>query len=172
MHHISFRGLVFDRVISLGSNCEVTANLRRYFRLERAYPFDWWITPLASVRILLENKFEDLFNPDNLIVTEDLGSVVNKKYNLLHHHDFPRDNNDKIIPEKVSREVGNLKNKFLFLQKRLFDDCAGGGEYCLFATEFVGRRTFRRLQPNPMKITKVFTDSCATRFRTQGFICW
>jgi hypothetical protein len=44
-----------DLVISLGTNCEVTFQLRRVFRTERAYPFDWWITPLHVVAALLLN---------------------------------------------------------------------------------------------------------------------
>jgi hypothetical protein len=42
-----------DRVIGLGTNCEIAFNLRRCFGFERAYPFDWWFTPLNVVAPIL-----------------------------------------------------------------------------------------------------------------------
>jgi len=36
----------YSAIVSLGGNCEVAHQLRRRFGGERAFPFDWWITPL------------------------------------------------------------------------------------------------------------------------------
>ncbi|RAS23412.1 DUF1796 family putative cysteine peptidase [Paraburkholderia bryophila] len=117
--------LVVDRVVSLGSNCELTANLRRYFKADRTYPFDWWITPLDSITQLLETEFDGLFNPENLQVSTDGQTVICRKFNLLHHHDFSRDEQGKVIPA-LAEQLPGLREKFLSLKNRFMSDCATG----------------------------------------------
>lgn len=55
-----------DLFISLGSNCEVSYNIRRFFGFEAAYPFDWWITPLSPVPKLIESDFALELTTENL----------------------------------------------------------------------------------------------------------
>ena len=82
--------IVVDRVISLGTNCEIAFNLRRHFGIERAYPFDWWFTPLDAVASVLASRFAVDIDRDNLQAVGGGRSILNRKYRILHHHDFPR----------------------------------------------------------------------------------
>jgi hypothetical protein len=112
----------FDTIISLGCNCELTWNIRNHFSIERAYPLDWWITPFQALRKLLENRFHDLFNINNLEVSHDLLTVKDNYYNLLYHHDFKRTQDDKIIDDNIVQQLPLLKQKYDMLIKRFFKD--------------------------------------------------
>ncbi|MBN1363684.1 MAG: hypothetical protein JW976_02655 [Syntrophaceae bacterium] len=112
----------FDRIISLGCNCELTLNIRAYFGIEYAYPFDWWITPFQALWKLLENRFHDLFNINNLEVSPDLLTVRDKYYNLLYHHDFKRTDDDKIIADDIVQQLPLVKQKYEMLIGRFFND--------------------------------------------------
>jgi hypothetical protein len=112
----------FDRIISLGCNCELTWNIRNHFGIECAYPLDWWITPFQALWKLLENRFHDLFNVNNLEVSHDLLTVKDKYYNLLYHHDFKRTEDDKIIDDTIDQQLPLLKQKYDMLRERFFKD--------------------------------------------------
>ena len=112
----------FDKIISLGCNCELTWNIRNHFGIERAYPLDWWITPFQALWKLLENRFHDLFNISNLEVSQDLLTVRDTYYNLLYHHDFKRTEDDKIIEDGLDQQVPLLKQKYDMLTERFFKD--------------------------------------------------
>jgi len=112
----------FDKIISLGCNCELTWNIRKHFGIERAYPLDWWITPFQALWKLLENRFHDLFNISNLEVSQDLLTVRDTYYNLLYHHDFKRTEDDKIIDDGLDQQVPLLKQKYDMLIERFFKD--------------------------------------------------
>ena len=112
----------FDKIISLGCNCELTWNIRNHFGIERAYPLDWWITPFQALRKLLENRFHDLFNINNLEVSPDLLTVKDKYYNLLYHHDFKRTEDDKITDDNIDEQLPLLKQKYDMLIERFFKD--------------------------------------------------
>ncbi len=112
----------FDRIISLGCNCELALNIRDYFGIERAYPFDWWITPFQALWKLLEGRFHNLLNINNLEVSSDLLTVRDKYYNLLYHHDFKRTEDDKIIPDSIDQQLSLVKQKYDMLIHRFFND--------------------------------------------------
>lgn len=112
----------FDKIISLGCNCELTWNIRAHFGIECAYPLDWWITPFQALWKLLESRFHDLFNINHLEVSSDLLTVRDTHYNLLYHHDFKRTEDDKIINNNLEQQIPLLKQKYDMLIERFFND--------------------------------------------------
>lgn len=112
----------FDKIISLGCNCELTWNIRAHFGIERAYPLDWWITPFQALWKLLEGRFHDLFNINHLEVSSDLLTVRDTYYNLLYHHDFKKTEDDKIIDDNIEQQIPLLKQKYDMLIERFFND--------------------------------------------------
>jgi len=112
----------FDKIISLGCNCELTWNIRNHFGIECAYPLDWWITPFQALWKLLESRLDDLFNINHLEVSPDLLTVRDTHYNLLYHHDFKRTEDDKIIKNNLEQQIPLLKQKYNMLTERFFND--------------------------------------------------
>ena len=111
-----------QRVVSLGGNCMITKELRAYFGTESANLFDWWITPADALVRLIESDFEDLFAAENLRVVGDRESVANVRYGNLHHHDFPRDNHERVIAI-TGKQLERNREKFAYLKRR-WDDLA------------------------------------------------
>jgi hypothetical protein len=107
-----------QRVVSLGGNCMGTMEMRKFYGVEAANLFDWWITPGDALVRLIENDFDDLFAAEYLKMVGDRKSVANLRYGILHHHDFPRnDVEDRVIA--ITREdLQRNREKFAYLKKR------------------------------------------------------
>jgi Putative papain-like cysteine peptidase (DUF1796) len=108
-----------DRFISLGRTCKVAFHIRRRLGLERAYPFDWWITPLSSIAPLLRSGFDLDIPRDNLMVPDERNTVINKRWQIRHHHDFPRKHR-KIVPNWASH-VDTVRAKYRRRSARLLE---------------------------------------------------
>jgi hypothetical protein len=121
-----------DRVISLGTNCEITFNLRRFFGAERAYPFDWWFTPLDAVAPVLLSRFALEIDRANLQVVGAGRSILNRKYRILHHHDFPRLPGSRLIDPDWTNAIEGRRAKFAVLGRRFFHDLAGARRALFF----------------------------------------
>lgn len=114
-----------DRVISLGGDCEVAAQARRATGSNRAYPFDWWTTPIESVPKLLASRFRHMFEVEYLSKRSDVVPVLDSSYGMTSHiHEF-RHGEDFLAYEleTISRR---LTEKYAFLSARLFEDCSRG----------------------------------------------
>jgi hypothetical protein len=84
-------GLV-TQVISLGPRCATAYNIRRYFNIRSAFPFDWWVTPEPGLIGVLRNPDVNfLYDPGELSLTESSTSVRHKTLGIIFHHEFPRD---------------------------------------------------------------------------------
>ena len=70
--------MALDLAISLGPACQTAFNLRRFTGIRRAFPFDWWITPLHAAAAAIESRFELAIEPGNLEVTADRHSALNR----------------------------------------------------------------------------------------------
>jgi hypothetical protein len=115
-----------DLVFSLGPNCRNTWNLRHYFESDRAYPFDWWITPVKSMIALLDRDRPFHVAAEDLVVTTPEGgtnTVYNRRLNLLHHHDFDRDGN--LVRPITAEAVAKLNTKYAALFARFWSDLDG-----------------------------------------------
>jgi hypothetical protein len=115
----------YDRIVSIGSNCEVTWNLRNHFEISEAYPFDWWVTPYHALLALLDANFGGLFELENLVVTPDRRTVVDKRLNILHQHDFPRDEQGFVDVDGFAGQIPALREKFAYLAARFVNDLSG-----------------------------------------------
>jgi hypothetical protein len=115
-----------DRMISLGGACEVAAQLRRLAADDTAYPFDWWITPLQSVKKIIDDRCNSLFLPESIVKT----SYNNKQCfysswsETVHMHDF---NNYDLIGELSVGAISDyLTEKYKFLFGRMSKLCSSG----------------------------------------------
>jgi hypothetical protein len=108
-----------DLIFSLGPNCRSTWNLRHHLGVERAYPFDWWITPARSMLRMIDPEFSFTLSMADLHLVGN--SVYNARLNLLHHHDFARDGDGVVLPLTESA-VSECQSKYQWLFRRLHDD--------------------------------------------------
>jgi len=84
-------------LIPIGSWCRCAYQVNEFIKSKGgepiSYPFDWTITPFASLQI----TFSKSFNTNNVLANENLllspfGSLTDISTKLIHHHDFdPQD---------------------------------------------------------------------------------
>lgn len=84
----------FSHVVPLGLSCRVTHQVRRYFGIGIAYPFDWWMSPLPGLARYLANPDpERIYSPDRLEEVRSDGRVVairSIEFGIELFHEFPR----------------------------------------------------------------------------------
>ena len=100
-----------------------TMEMRKFFGIEAANLFDWWITPGDALVLLVENDFAGLFLRKNLEIVSDGLSVANLRYGILHHHDFTRNETNDRVEAIGDRDLRRNLDKFAYLKKR-WDDLA------------------------------------------------
>ena len=120
---VDYGGRTYDYVIPLGGNCETSWNIRNYFGYSHAYPFDWWITPFDSLLKILQDDFQNLLNPANIEIIRNNETVICNYYKILHHHDFKRDDQEKVI-EDIEHQVLTLRQKYDYLISRFRADAS------------------------------------------------
>ena len=85
----------FSHIVSLGYRCRTTQRLRDHFGFKTAFPFDWWITPVAGgVNFLRDWDVERLYEPAQLREVRRWGRVrfiEHAGYGLRLQHEFPMD---------------------------------------------------------------------------------
>jgi hypothetical protein len=120
--------LSIDRIVSLGALCEVAFQARRLSRSSRAYPFDWWDTPLVGLLRALKFGSQEGFNASHITkLPMDAGPLpafYSSFFGTVHQHEFPRGENFLAFNEaEISRR---LLPKYEALHVRLLSDCASG----------------------------------------------
>ncbi len=111
----------YDLIVSIGSRCKISHNLRRYGLQLESFPFDWiYIQNPAVVENLFATNFKNFFKEENLRLrskqpkfdeVDDLGTGI------YSAHDF--DTNRSIhdcYPEvmaKFNRRIAKLKDRLL-----------------------------------------------------------
>jgi hypothetical protein len=82
----------FDRIISLGCDCQPAYQIRRYTGVVSPAFFDWLYSPLPGLIETLRSAFEDSLDENNLIGTTNwmAETVVNKVTGLDFYHFLPR----------------------------------------------------------------------------------
>jgi len=85
----------FTHIVSLGYRCRTTQRLRDHFGFRTAFPFDWWITPLAGGAAFLRDWDVDrLYDPARLKPARRWGRtlyVEHTGYRIRLQHEFPMD---------------------------------------------------------------------------------
>jgi hypothetical protein len=90
----------YDHVVSLGPNCAVAFNLRRFFGEQHAFPFDWWATydALGFASFLRYLDLDKLYDPDELRLGTGNRSVVHTTYRIELYHEFARVSHEEHAP--------------------------------------------------------------------------
>ena len=92
-------------VVSLGYRCDVAYHIRAHFGVEAAMPFDWLVTPLASIPLMLEDGFRHMADPEWLEPIEttrrgrSLVCMTNRRYQVLMPHEFPVAADQSLAPD-------------------------------------------------------------------------
>ncbi|MEP9353267.1 DUF1796 family putative cysteine peptidase [Xanthobacter sp. KR7-65] len=119
--------ILADRIVSLGGLCEVAYQARRIGRSETAYPFDWWITPLARVAPVLEAGAAAQFAAADLEKLADYGgkrALYSRRAGTIHLHEFPA--GEDFLALDVAEISARLVPKYEALDSRLRAACASG----------------------------------------------
>lgn len=111
-----------DLVVSLGTNCALTYNLRKLLGVERTGLLDWVITPLSCLPSLIRCRFalvDDDFG-DALVRIEmlDKDSVVHAPTGIVLHHAFTRGRRGRLAKDWRS-EIPEVAAKYRFLGERM-----------------------------------------------------
>ncbi len=119
----------FTHIVSLGYRCRTTQRLREHYGFKTAFPFDWWITPLASaVRLLRDWDLGRLYDPAQLREVRRWGRVIyieHTDYRVRLQHEFPMDDERRrVLPgwrshiEAARTRTGHLFEKFDALDRK------------------------------------------------------
>lgn len=124
-----------DCVFSLGTNCEISYNLRSYFGELKSGLLDWFITPLAAVPDLLRSGFSlvdaDFARTLEHMQVDNTDSVIHRPSGILLHHAFTRDEHHRIAA-RWSDEVEAVAQKYRFLGARMNETLANARRPLLF----------------------------------------
>ena len=92
----------FTHIVSLGYRCRTTQRLREHFGFKTAFPFDWWITPLAGgAGFLRDWDVERLYDLSKLSEVRRRGGtafIEHADYRLRLQHEFPMDESLSVLP--------------------------------------------------------------------------
>lgn len=84
----------FSHVVPLGLSCRVTHQVRRFTGIGIAYPFDWWLSPLAGLAgYLADPDPRRIYAPDRLLEVREEGrlkAIRSIEFGVELFHEFPR----------------------------------------------------------------------------------
>ena len=120
------------KYISLGGNCSVTYQLKKFNLKKESYPFDWSKITINQLIIVLENNFFDYhttieikkmslqhLDKDNFINSTYL---LNNKYNIGFAHELINLNQIDDFKEKIKRRIErfcNINDNVIFIRIEL-----------------------------------------------------
>lgn len=107
------KNVMYKRYVSLGRNCEVAFQFRRFFGKENSSYFSWNVTSFDAAINLIKNYFNGVLLDKNIEGNGDSGMVWDRAYEYLFHTPFSTDvpQND---PEYQSR-IDNHRQKAEYL---------------------------------------------------------
>ncbi len=113
-----------NRIISLGSRCNIASHLRRAKLTDALFPFDWIISDdTQGVVKAIENRFSDFFLPRNLSVHPfHKPFVEDMKYGLVDSHSFSKNGT-------LAMEAPLVHEKYARAAER-FGEALDSGDHC------------------------------------------
>jgi hypothetical protein len=118
--------VMFDKILSLGPNCEARINIRRIgakrHNLRRRFseqqapsgPFDWQITPENCLLDYFRNDFRGMFEREDLI--DKGGCVHNMRTGTVHPHEFEL---GPAPPDRIGRRYQAARERHDYLCEKL-----------------------------------------------------
>ncbi len=133
----------YDEIVSLGYDCRLAFNLRRTFGNPRAFPLDWWVTPLPALAAFLqEPSVPALYDPAQLMPVTFEGKVYairSARYDIELHHEFPRDKQG-LVTADWRDHVARAQERTQFLVDRMLTIPAGARILFARSTKGIERR--------------------------------
>lgn len=118
--NINTNTMVFDKVISLGTSCQVAYQLNRKKLRFESYPFDWLFSSVDSVICAIDTDFNDWLSKTNLVESNFTETthrrVTDTKYNTIHQHIFPLDQTLEESYNHIKEIVDRRVQRFLELK--------------------------------------------------------
>jgi hypothetical protein len=132
----------FSHIVSLGYRCRTTQRLRDHFGFKTAFPFDWWITPLAGGAAFLHDwDVERLYDLSRLKAVRRWGRtlyVEHADYRLRLQHEFPMDLAREHVLPGWRDHLGEAKSRTRHLMDK-FDQLDRPDRRVLFVRELMER---------------------------------
>jgi hypothetical protein len=127
----------YDVIASLGWWCGPAFNIREYYGVKQATPFDWWIADDAATLGVLRDNFANLLQLENLHILD--GAVPREtvrcdRYGIRHHHDFKRESDggtqdgyhtDHPIIDDLASQIETVQAKHRFILERFRNNVRG-----------------------------------------------
>lgn len=104
--------------ISLGTNCAISYQLKKYGLRKEAYPFDWCNVNFKNLLNVLENNFIDYneleikkFSTNHLHIDTSIGTYILKnKYGITFAHEVLDNSTLDLFSDTLSRRIERFKN--------------------------------------------------------------
>lgn len=111
-----------DCILSLGTDCAITYNLRSYFGDLKTGLLDWIVTPLSALPDLLHRRFNFVDNQFECSLCHfsdgKADSIRHMPTGIRLYHDFTRDETGRVAAVWTS-EVVRVAEKYAFLGARM-----------------------------------------------------
>ena len=143
-------------IVSLGSTCCITQQLKNHNLRQSAYPFDWVrIINLNNISKLLDSHFSDFLNleemkfiefSDRFLINNVSGSYIYKNKYCGFYHEF-----SEILNEK---NYNSFKSKYERRIKRLFELLKSNNEI-IFVREEIGKLKISKINNLINKLRKI-----------------
>jgi len=104
--------------ISLGSNCSITEQLKKYNLRSNAYPFDWCNININQLIEVLNNNFDNYseslkvknISEKHLNVNNKPTFILKNSYGMKFAHEICNEEELKIFKEKMQKRISKFKS--------------------------------------------------------------
>lgn len=120
----------YDHLLSVGCQCQVAYQIRRFTGDTTSHFFDWLYTPIAGLLDTLETDFQHIFEQQNLEFAHDelcINRTVRDKRNGLDlFHSLPKAEDGGVRRDILEGDFSAYREKFSFLASRWLKTTKGG----------------------------------------------